>query len=83
MTTENLITKLTNLNINHSVTDFNGYNMDIDFTINGKLFSASYTIARNVIERWSVNLGYDNTTQESRTREFNSFNQLIAYANKK
>jgi hypothetical protein len=40
MTTTSLISKLNKMNIAHTILDCNGYNMDIEFTINNKTFKA-------------------------------------------
>lgn len=81
MTTANLISKLTKMNVTYTVVDVNGYNMDIEFSINGLNFSAGFNTSKNIIEDFSRAICYDNVNQEMQRRFFTNFNKLISYAN--
>ncbi len=81
MTTANLISKLTKMNVEYTVVDVNGYNMDIEFSINGLNFSAGFNTSKNIIEDFSRAICYDNVNQEMQRRFFTNFNKLISYAN--
>jgi len=81
MTTANLISKLTKMNVAYTVVDVNGYNMDIEFSINGLKFSAGFNTSKNIIEDFSRAICYDNVNQEMQRRFFTNFNKLISYAN--
>lgn len=81
MTTANLISKLTKMNVTYTVVDVNGYNMDIEFSINGLNFSAGFNTSKNIIEDLSRAICYDNVNQEMQRRFFTNFNKLISYAN--
>jgi hypothetical protein len=81
MTTANLISKLTKMNVAYTVVDVNGYNMDIEFSINGLNFSAGFNTSKNIIEDFSRAICYDNVNQEMQRRFFTNFNKLISYAN--
>ena len=81
MNTANLISKLTKMNVAYTVVDVNGYNMDIEFSINGLNFSAGFNTSKNIIEDFSRAICYDNVNQEMQRRFFTNFNKLISYAN--
>jgi hypothetical protein len=81
MTTQNLISKLTKMNVQHTILDNNGYNKDVEFTINSLTFKAGFIDSRNIIEDFCVEIFYDNCTQETQRRFFSNFNKLLKYAN--
>lgn len=81
MTTQNLISKLTKINVNYAIVDYNGYNKDIQFSINGLTFKAGFTINSTIIEDFCREICFDQCTQETQRRFFRNFNQLLKYAN--
>lgn len=64
MTTTTLISKLGKMNIPYTIVDFNGYNMDIVFTINGKTFKAGFFKGDTLIQDYCRDISFDNTSQE-------------------
>ena len=80
MTTTALISKLTKLNIPHNILDCNGYNMDIEFTINGKTFKAGFFKGETEIQDFCRDIVFDQSEQEMRRRFFTNFSQLLKYA---
>lgn len=81
MTTQSLQSKLSKMNISYSIIDFNGYNKEIAFSINGLNFKAGFTEGKTIIEDLCREICFDNNTQEMQRRFFGSFNQLLKYAN--
>ena len=81
MKVSNLLNKLSKLNIKHSIVDVNGYNQDIEFSINNMIFKAGYIIGCDVIEDFCREICFDNSTQETQRRFFDNFNQVLKYAN--
>ena len=81
MTTTNLIIKLTKMNISYNVLENNGYNKDIQFSINGLTFKAGFVNGKTIIEDFCREICFDNSNQEMQRRFFNNFNQLLKYAN--
>jgi hypothetical protein len=81
MTTTNLISKLTKMNISYNVLENNGYNKDIQFSINGLTFKAGFVNGKTIIEDFCREICFDNSNQEMQRRFFNNFNQLLKYAN--
>ena len=49
MKAANLINKLNKINVKSNVVNVNGYNMDVEFTINGMFFKAGYLINDDTI----------------------------------
>jgi hypothetical protein len=80
MTTTNLITKLTKMNIAYTILDYNSYNMDIEFTINGKTFKAGFYEGETEIQDFCRDIVFDVSEQEMRRRFFDNFNQILKYA---
>jgi hypothetical protein len=80
MTTTTLISKLNKMNIAHTILDCNGYNMDIEFTINNKKFKAGYFKGETEIQDFCREIVFDVTEQEMRRRFFKNFNSLLKYA---
>jgi hypothetical protein len=81
MTTAQLKSKLTKMNVSFTEVDYNGYNKDICFSINNMNFAAGYNTKDNEIEDFCRNICFDNDNQETQRRFFRNFNQLLKYAN--
>jgi hypothetical protein len=81
MTTTNLISKLTKLNVPYKILDCNGYNMDIEFTINEKTFKAGFFKGETLIQDFCREIVFDVTEQEMIRRFFDNFNQILKYTN--
>jgi hypothetical protein len=77
-----LISKLNKLNISHEIVNNNGYNADIKFTVNNKVFLAGIVNDKDNVEYFCHEICYDNTSQEMNRRFFQNFNQLLKYANR-
>lgn len=73
--------KLNKLNIEFSA-ESNGYNVDLNFIINGINFVADYTENNDEILSFSRIICYDSQTQELQIRTFDNLNQVIKYANR-
>ena len=82
MTTTNLINKLNKMNIPYTILDCNGYNMDIQFSINDKTFKAGFFKGEKEIQDFCRDIVFDVSEQEMRRRFFENFNQVLKYANK-
>jgi len=81
MTTTNLISKLTKMNVSYNVLENNGYNKDIQFSINGLTFKAGFINGKTIIEDFCREICFDKCNQEMQRRFFDNFNQLLRYAN--
>ena len=81
MTTQNLISKLNKMNVSHTVLENNGYNKDIQFTINGLIFKAGFREGKKIVEDFCTEICYDNCNQKTRRRFFDNFKQVLRYAN--
>jgi hypothetical protein len=81
MTTTNLITKLNKMNIPYTILDCNGYNMDIEFTINNYTFKAGFFKGEIEIQDFCREICFDVSEQEMRRRFFDNFNKVLKYAN--
>ena len=81
MTTTKLISKLNKMNIPFTILDCNGYNMDIEFIINGLTFKAGYFKEELIIQDFCREILFDNCTQNMQRRFFQYFNKFIKYAN--
>ena len=74
--------KLSKLGIEFT-TKSNGYNVDINFTINKIDFIADHTEdSENIISLIRI-INYDKQIQEMQIRSFDNLAQLIKYANRK
>jgi hypothetical protein len=82
MTTATLIKKLNKMNVEHTIVDFNGYNMDIVFTICGMTFNAGFIKGQDEVQDFCREICFDVCSQETTRRFFANFNQLLKYANK-
>ena len=82
MTTANLISKLTKMNVSYTILENNGYNKDIQFSINGFTFKAGFTEGKTIVEDFCIEIYYDNVNQQMLRRFFDNFNQILRYANK-
>jgi len=80
MKKSSLINKLNKLGISHTIHG-NGYNMNVQFTVNGRIFDAGYTINKDDIEDYCTVIGYDKANQESQRSFFKNLNQVLRYAN--
>ena len=74
-----LISKLNKMNVSHEIVNDNGYNADIQFVINGKIFEASIVEGNDTILHYSKDLYFDNVNQETQRRFYDNFNQLLKY----
>ena len=81
MTTNNLITKLSKLNVSYKILEGNGYNKDISFSINGINFLAGFNECKNVVTDFCREICYDKNSQEMQRRFFENFNKVLKYAN--
>jgi hypothetical protein len=81
MTTQNLISRLTKMNVSHTILDNNGYNKDVQFTINGLTFKAGFIEGKNEISDYCREICFDNCSQETQRRFFSNFTKLLKYAN--
>ncbi len=81
MKTSSLTSKLDKLNVAHTVRHTNEHNKALDFTINGKKFSADFTATSELIHFFSTIVGYDNAEQEHQRYFFDTFAQVLRYAN--
>ena len=64
-----------------SYADVNGYNQDVEFSINNMTFKAGYLIGGDVVEDFCREICFDKSTQETQRRFFDNFNQVLKYAN--
>jgi hypothetical protein len=81
MTTSTLKNKLSKMNISFNETDYNGYNKDICFSINGMNFCAGFELGNDEIQDFCREICFDNTNQDMQRRFFKNFNELIKYSN--
>jgi hypothetical protein len=79
MTTSTLISKLNKMNIESTIVDDNGYNMDVKFIINGMTFKAGFIKGQNVIQDFCREIYFDKSNQETQRRFFDNFNKLLKY----
>ena len=80
MKTSSLTSKLDKLKVPHTVKHINEHNKSLDFTINGKSFSADFTATSELIHFFSTIVGYDQAEQEHQRLFFYSFAQVLRYA---
>ena len=80
MTTTNLIAKLTKMNVSSTILEGNGYNKDVQFSINGLTFLAGFVEGRNEVQDICREICYDNSNQEMQRRFFDNLNQVLRYA---
>ena len=80
MKTATLISKLSKMNISYTILDNNGYNKDIQFSINGLVFKAGFIEGKEMIQDFCREICYDNGIQEMQRRFFDNFNQVLRYA---
>jgi hypothetical protein len=80
MTTTNLIAKLTKMNVPSTILEGNGYNKDVQFSINGLTFLAGFVEGRNEVQDICREICYDNSNQEMQRRFFDNLNQVLRYA---
>ena len=81
MKTSSLTSKLDKLKVPHTVKHINEHNKSLDFTINGKSFSADFTATSELIHFFSTIVGYDQAEQEHQRLFFYSFASVLRYAN--
>jgi hypothetical protein len=82
MTTANLILKLTKMNVSYTILEGNGYNKDIQFTINGITFKAGFIEGKQIVEDFCREICFDKSEQEMQRRFFDNFNKVLQYANR-
>ena len=80
MKTSSLTSKLNKLNVPHTVKHINEHNKSLDFTINGKSFSADFTATSEEVQFFTTVIGYDQAEQEHQRLFFYSFAQVLRYA---
>lgn len=80
MTTTSLFSKLRKLGIDYTILPCNGYNMDVEFTINGKTFKAGFFKGETIIQDFCRDIVFDVENQEMRRRFFKNFNAVLQYA---
>jgi hypothetical protein len=76
-----LISKLTKMNVPFTILEGNGYNKDIEFSINGSVFEASFTEGYPNIQYYSKETGYDDASQQFTSYYFENFAQVLRHAN--
>jgi len=81
MKTSSLTSKLNKLNVAHTVKHTNEHNKALDFTINGKKFSADFTATSEEIHFFTTIIGYDHAEQEHQRLFFYTFSAVLRYAN--
>jgi hypothetical protein len=69
------------MNIPYTILDCNGYNMDIEFTINNYTFKAGFFKGEIEIQDFCREICFDVSEQEMRRRFFDNFNKVLKYAN--
>ena len=82
MKISNLISKLNKMNVSHTIVDVNGYNKDIQFSINGLTFLAGFIEGKEMIQDFCREICFDNVNQDMQRRFFDNFNKVLTYANK-
>jgi hypothetical protein len=82
MKISSLISKLTKINVPFTILEGNGYNKDIEFSINGSKFEASFTEGYPNIQYYSKATGYDDASQVTTCFYFDNFAQLLRHASK-
>ena len=80
MKISSLISKLNKMNISHTIIDINGYNKDIQFSINGLTFLAGFIEGKEMIQDFCREIYYNNCSQETERRFFDNFNKVVNYA---
>jgi hypothetical protein len=80
MTTTNLFKKLNKLNIPYTIIDCNGYNMDVQFIINSRIYKAGFFKGEEQIQDFCREICFDSKNQEMIRRFFKNFSQLLKYA---
>jgi len=81
MKVTSLLSKLNKLNVSHEVVNDNGYNADIKFIINNKVFLAGIIKSKAEIQDFCHEFYFDNVLQETQRRFFDNFNQILRYSN--
>ena len=81
MSTTTLTNRLSKMGIGYKVINVNGYDMDIQFAINGITFLAGYNVNSNSIIDFCREICFDNGSQEMQRRFFDNFAQVLRYAN--
>jgi hypothetical protein len=72
-----LISKLKKMNINFNLVVLNDYNRTIEFSINGKKYSADWNVGEENVHSFCVELGYCESSQETQRRFFDNFSQVL------
>ena len=81
MKLSSLTSKLSKINVTHTIKHINEYNKDLVFAINGKTFSAGFTALSDTIRYFCTVIGYDHSEQEHQRIFFSNFAAVLRYAN--
>jgi hypothetical protein len=81
MKVSSLTSKLSKLNIAFVILENNGYNKDVQFSINGLNFKAGFIEGQELIYDYCAEFDFEQDFQETRRRFFSNFKQLLKYAN--
>jgi hypothetical protein len=74
--------KLAKMNIETSVFDYNGFNKELIFVINGVKVQAGFNTDSDKVTDFCTVLGYDNANQEHQRSFFSNFAQVQRYVNR-
>jgi hypothetical protein len=80
MKSATLIKKLEKFGIPYNVVDVNGYNKDIEFTINDTNFKAGIIEGKEEVQDFCREICYDKVRDEMQRRFFRNFKELLRYA---
>ena len=72
--------KLSKSNVSTEVIDHNDFNKSLIFTLNGKQYEASFNSDEMKVNSYCIEFGYDEANQESRTRFFDTFTQVLNHS---
>ena len=72
--------RLKNMGIPYNVVDVNGYNKDIEFTINGTDFKAGIIEGKEEVQDFCREIFYDKVREQMARRFFRNFKELLRYA---
>jgi hypothetical protein len=72
--------RLKNMGIPYNVVDVNGYNKDIEFTINETNFKGGIIEGKEEVQDFCREICYDKVREEMLRRFFRNFKELLRYA---
>jgi hypothetical protein len=81
MTTKNLENKLNKMGVNFKIVQYNEFNSDYVFMINGKTYQAGFNVRDNKITDYCRAIGYCQSSQETQRIFFKNFNKVLDNAN--